>query len=59
MGQRYTVRDTQTGKRVTFQWNGAEPPTEADMTEVFAEARQNLPEAKPAPPQQPALGRFV
>lgn len=35
---RYTVQDTQSGKNVTFDWNGEQPPTDADMQEVFAQA---------------------
>lgn len=41
MGQQYRVKDTQTGKTITFTWNGAAPPTEADMEEVFASAQGN------------------
>ncbi len=36
---KYTVQDTRTGKTVTFEWNGESPPTEADMEQVFTEAR--------------------
>jgi hypothetical protein len=39
------ARDTETGEIVKFRWNGAEPPTESDMAEVFAAHR-----AKPAAP---------
>lgn len=35
----YTVKDTQTGKTVTFQWDGEAPPTDADMSDVFKAAR--------------------
>jgi hypothetical protein len=35
----YTVKDSQTGKTITFAWNGTKPPTQADMKEVFAAAR--------------------
>ena len=31
----YTVQDTTTGKKITFEWNGAKPPTDSDMEEVF------------------------
>lgn len=36
---KYTVQDTQTGKNVTFEWNDTQPPTDADMEEVFAQAK--------------------
>lgn len=39
----YTVRDSQTGKTVRFKWNAAEPPTDADMEEVFAASRTSPP----------------
>lgn len=39
----YTVKDNQTGKSVTFRWDGPQPPTEADLAEVFAAARQPAP----------------
>lgn len=42
----YTVKDSQTGKTITFRWNGAEPPTETDMAEVFAAAQSTT--TKPA-----------
>lgn len=35
----YTARDEATGKVVTFEWSGAEPPSDDDMAEVFAEAQ--------------------
>lgn len=34
----YQVRDEQTGKTITFEWHGQGEPTEADLSEVFAEA---------------------
>lgn len=37
------ARDTATGDIVSFKWNGAEPPTEADMAEVFAAHRAQRP----------------
>lgn len=43
---KYTVRDEQTGKRITFDWHEAGDPTDADMEEIFAEARGG---AQPAP----------
>ncbi len=45
----YTVQDTSTGKKITFAWSGAQPPTDADMEEVFSAARESTPEAKKAP----------
>jgi hypothetical protein len=39
----YTVQDTETGRTVTFDWAGAEAPTDADMAEVFAAARDQAP----------------
>jgi len=35
----YTVQDTETGKTVTFAWYGDKPPTDADMSDVFAKAK--------------------
>lgn len=35
----YTVRDETTGQTVTFNWQGDTDPTDADMEEVFREAR--------------------
>lgn len=40
---KYTVEDSQTGKRVTFEWNDPNPPTDTDMEEVFSAARQEQP----------------
>lgn len=49
---RYTV-ENDLGKRITFDWEGTEPPTDSDMEEVFA-AAGGAPE-KPAykPPLSP------
>ena len=41
---KYTVEDSQTGKRVTFEWAAPNPPTDIDMEEVFSVARQEHPE---------------
>jgi hypothetical protein len=41
----YTVQDAETGRTVTFDWNGSEPPTDSDMAEVFAAAREQAPDA--------------
>ena len=40
MGKEYTVEDTETGKTITFEWSGEQPPNDNDMLEVFAEARK-------------------
>jgi hypothetical protein len=34
----YTVRDPNTGRTITFNWTGAQPPSQVDMAEIFAEA---------------------
>lgn len=34
----YTVRNPATNKTITFRWNDAAPPTDADIDEIFAEA---------------------
>jgi len=34
----YTVRDEASGRTITFDWAGADPPSETDMAEVFAAA---------------------
>lgn len=54
-GQEYTVKDNQTGKTVTFRWNDATPPTEADMAEVFAASRQSAPAAPATKPSASVL----
>jgi hypothetical protein len=44
----YEVKDEQTGKTVTFDWNDPTPPTDTDMVAVFAEAhRQSKPQIGP------------
>jgi len=40
----YTVQDTSTGKTITFDWNDTNPPTDADMEDVFAQAKSYKPE---------------
>jgi len=50
----YTVKDSQTGKTITFRWTGEQPPTEADMAQVFSEARQ-APAAEQATPEESSL----
>lgn len=44
--QIYTVRDSKTGRTVTFRWDGTEPPTDQDMEDVFAEAAATDPQIK-------------
>lgn len=39
----YTVTNQETGKKVKFQWNGAEPPTDTELDEIFAEAEGEQP----------------
>jgi uncharacterized radical SAM superfamily protein len=45
---KYTVQDGQTGKNITFQWDGQSEPTDADMEEVAQAAglRQSAPRQK-------------
>jgi len=52
MPQEYTVKDARTGKTITFQWTGDQPPTDADFEEVFAAARSSAPSGS-------ALSRFT
>src|SRR3990167_7289850 len=47
----YTVRDKTTGKIVTFRWHAPDPPTAADIEEVFAAAAQ-APSRTPTPPAE-------
>jgi hypothetical protein len=55
MPQRYSVRNNQTGKTVTFEWHLPTPPTEADLEEVFAaDEQRQAPVAPPAPAAPPA-----
>ncbi len=39
----YTVKDTQSGKTIKFEWNGKQPPTDADMMEVFNSSKDFKP----------------
>lgn len=36
----YTFQNKRTGRQVTFEWNDPNPPTEADLEEVFAVAEE-------------------
>lgn len=53
----YTVRDEASGRTVTFDWAGADPPSETDMAEVFAAAGETpdtpTPMASHAPAEAP------
>lgn len=40
----YTVRDEETGKTITFNWQGDTTPTDTDMEEVFKDARNFVSE---------------
>ena len=44
----YTVRDTATNKTITFRWNAPQPPTDADMEEIFAAAAASQEDVAPA-----------
>lgn len=39
MSKKYTVKDTQSGKTITFNWNGESDPTDDDIEEVFSRVR--------------------
>jgi N12 class adenine-specific DNA methylase/GGDEF domain-containing protein len=45
---RYTVLDTETQKKITFEWNEPNQPTDDDLAEIF-EAARNMPAAAPEP----------
>ena len=36
---KYKVKDSQTGKTITFDWSGEKPPSEADLTDIFSTAQ--------------------
>lgn len=55
----YTVKDAQTGKTITFAWNAPEPPTEADMAEVFQAAQGQAEPSAPAGGMLPTAGSFL
>jgi len=57
--KRYKVRDTETGKRVIFRWNGDQPPTQDDMQMVFERARTMQPTTQPVAPQRPFMQRVA
>ncbi|MDO9464000.1 MAG: hypothetical protein Q7J67_01690 [bacterium] len=39
MKSKYKATDKETGKTVAFDWEGVNPPTESDLEEIFAKAR--------------------
>src|SRR5512135_2133458 len=43
MSMTYTVRDSETGQQITFNWSGVSAPTDSDMSEVFAAAKDIQP----------------
>lgn len=48
---RITARNNETKEEVTFEWHGDEPPTDADMDEIFSEAAaQKIPAGAGDPP---------
>jgi hypothetical protein len=49
VGKQYTVKDSKSGKTVTFEWNGGSPPNQADMARVFATAGLGDDTPPPAP----------
>lgn len=50
-GKKYKVTSPE-GKQVTFTWNGETDPTEADLQEVFDQAKSFTPSAAPTPVAQ-------
>ena len=51
----YTVKDSESGKTVTFKWNSPQPPTDDDMSEVFQSVKDTLPQQT----ESTATGGFV
>lgn len=56
---KYTVRDDTTGKMITFNWTGSEPPTEADFKEIFAEAKKMSSEQEMSPQLRERISKFA
>lgn len=50
MGKKYRVKDIQSGRTITFNWNGDTVPTDADLEEVFSQARGNAADATAVAP---------
>lgn len=56
----YTVQDSETGKTIKFEWNDKSPPTDKDMEEVFASAKETKVPTPTIPQQQGSyLGQAV
>jgi len=55
----YTVQDTTTKKNVTFEWNDPNPPTDADMEEVFKAAGQTPTSTPVSAPEEKSIGGFA
>lgn len=53
----YTVKDNETGKLVTFDWQGQKPPTDADMEDVFSQAKEFKADQQ-SQPEQPILKKL-
>jgi len=52
--KRYTVRDPESGRTVTFAWSGEAPPTDDEIAEVFAAAPAEPPLTREHPsPEAP------
>ena len=56
---RYTVKDSVSGRTVTFEWNDENPPNDEDLQKVFAAARVETPKESPAPPKDTSTGGFI
>ena len=46
MKREYTVADTETGNEITFEWEAEGDPTDTDMEQVFAAAREGTSEGE-------------
>lgn len=51
----YRVRDNASGREVVIEWQGAAPPTDADVAQVFETARDPMQTAEPLPAALPSL----
>jgi len=40
---KYTVKNKESGRTITFNWNGKQPPTDKDMEQVFSAAQEFKP----------------
>lgn len=52
---KYTIRDKETGKKITFNWNGEQPPTEQDMAQIVDTALGSSPKVEPVSMNQDAM----